>query len=83
MVELREMLRAFREWMQADGSPWYVVDGYTANALGRKLARRGFRKMRPDSGVHRKQTVVMGLRLVHTADDLPGYHDEEWATFNR
>ena len=83
MIELREMLRAFREWMQADGSPRYVVDGYTANALGRELARRGFRKVRPDSGVHRKQTVVMGLRLVHTADDLPGYHDEEWATFHR
>jgi P4 family phage/plasmid primase-like protien len=83
IIELREMLRVFREWMQADGSPRHVVDGYTANALGRELARRGFRKMRPDSGVHRKQTVVMGLRLVHTADDLPGYHDEAWATFHR
>jgi putative DNA primase/helicase len=83
MIELREMLRAFREWMQADGSPRHVVDGYTANALGRELARRGFRKMRPDSGVHRKQTVVMGLRLVHTADDLASPHDEEWAIFNR
>lgn len=83
IIELREMLRAFREWMQADGSPRHVVDGYTGNALGRELARRGFRKMRPDSGAHRKQTVVMGLRLVHTADDLPGYHDEPWVTFQR
>jgi putative DNA primase/helicase len=83
VVELREILRAFREWMQADGSPRYVVDGYTANMLGRELVRRGFRKMRPDSGPHRKQAIVTGLRLVHTADDVPGYHDEQWATFNR
>ena len=83
MIEVREMLRAFREWMQADGCPRHVVEGYTANALGRELARRGYRKMRPDSGLHRKQTVVMGLRLANTHDDLPGYHDEAWATFNR
>jgi len=83
MIEVREMLRAFREWMQADGCPRHVVEGYTANALGRELARRGYRKMRPDSGLHRKQTVVMGLRLANTHDDLPGYHDESWAAFNR
>jgi len=73
VVELREMLRAFREWMQADGSPRYVVDGYTATALGRELARRGYRKMRPDSGLHRKQTVIAGLRLVNTMDDAPEF----------
>jgi hypothetical protein len=27
--------------------------------------------MRPDSGLHRKQTVITGLRLVNTMDDLP------------
>lgn len=82
MVEVREMLRAFREWMQADGSPRHVVEGFTANALGRELARRGYRKMRPDSGLHRKQTVVAGLRLANTHDDLPGYHNEAWAAFS-
>jgi putative DNA primase/helicase len=71
VIEVREMLRAFREWMQADGAPRYVVDGFTATALGRELARRGYRKMRPDSGLHRKQTVIAGLRLVNTMDDLP------------
>lgn len=83
VIELREMLRAFREWMQADGSPRYVVDAYTATALGREFARRGYRKMRPDSGLHRKQTVVAGLRLVNTMDDQPVYHDESWSTFDR
>lgn len=83
VLELREMLRAFREWIQADGYPKYVVDSYTATALGREFARRGFRKMRPDSGPHRKQTVIAGLRLVNTVDDRPVYHDEAWSNFDR
>jgi P4 family phage/plasmid primase-like protien len=83
VIELREMLRAFRAWMEADGVQRYVIDQFTANALGRELARRGYRKMRPDSGIHRKQTVIAGLRLVETADDLHVYHDQSWQDFAR
>jgi len=61
----------------------YVIDQFTANALGRELARRGYRKMRPDSGIHRKQTVIAGLRLVETADDLHVYADQSWQDFTR
>jgi putative DNA primase/helicase len=83
VIELREMLRAFRAWMEADGVQRYVIDQFTANALGRELARRGYRKMRPDSGIHRKQTVIAGLRLVETADDLHVYADQQWQDFDR
>jgi P4 family phage/plasmid primase-like protien len=82
VVEVRTLLSAFRAWMEADGSPRYVIDRYTATTLGRELARRGFRKMRPDSGTYRKQTVIAGLRTVDTHDDVPP-GDEEWATFAR
>ena len=83
VLELREMLKAFREWMEADGVQRYVIDQFTCNSLGRELARRGYRKMRPDSGQHRKQTVVAGLRLVGTADDGHAWQDEGWQTFSR
>jgi putative DNA primase/helicase len=83
VLELREMLRAFRAWMEADGVQRYVIDQFTANALGRELARRGYRKMRPDSGIHRKQTVIAGLRLVESADDLHVYADNAWQNFDR
>ncbi len=63
-AEIRETLAAFRRWMQADGTPRNVVDAFTANMLGRELARRGFGKRRPDHGVHRKRTVYVGLRMV-------------------
>lgn len=62
-AEIRETLAAFKQWMQADGTPRQVVDTYTANMLGRELARRGFGKRRPDHGPHRKRTVYVGLRL--------------------
>lgn len=82
VVEVRTLLQAFRAWMEADGSPRYVSDRYTATTLGRELARRGFTKMRPDSGLYRKQTVLAGLRLVDTHDDMPP-STEDWATFAR
>jgi len=75
-AEIRETLQAFRRWMQADGTPRHVVDGYTANMLGRELARRGFRKHRPDHGVHRKRTVYVGLRLA--ADCEYAQVGEDW-----
>lgn len=82
VVEVRQLLQAFRAWMEADGSPRYIIDRYTATALGRELARRGYSKMRPDSGQHRKQTVITGLRLVDTHDDLPA-DTQDWSTFAR
>ena len=62
-AEIRGTLAAFKRWMQADGTPRQVVDTYTANMLGRELARRGFGKRRPDHGTYRKRTVYLGLRL--------------------
>lgn len=82
VVELRTLLQAFRGWMEADGSPRYVIDRFTATTLGRELARRGYGKMRPDSGLYRKQTVIAGMRLVDTHDDMPPA-SEDWATFAR
>jgi putative DNA primase/helicase len=82
VVEVRQLLQAFRAWMEADGSPRYIIDRYTATALGRELARRGYSKMRPDSGQHRKQTVIAGLRLVNTHDDLPA-DTQDWSAFAR
>jgi putative DNA primase/helicase len=84
VVELRDVLRAFRAWLQADGAPRYVIDGYTATTIGRELARRGFRKTRPESGVHRKQTVIYGLRLADTDADQPDYgQTSDWGGFQR
>jgi putative DNA primase/helicase len=62
-VEIRSALAAFRAWMVEDGAPRHVIDGYTANMLGRELARRGFSKCRPDSGVFRKRVVYKGLSV--------------------
>lgn len=62
-AEIRSTLAAFRSWLVEDGAPRHVIDGYTANVLGRELARRGFPKRRPDSGPHRKRTVYMGLSV--------------------
>jgi P4 family phage/plasmid primase-like protien len=62
-AEIRSTLAAFRAWMVEDGAPRHVIDGYTANVLGRELARRGFPKRRPDSGPHRKRTVYIGLSV--------------------
>jgi len=62
-AEIRSMYAAFRAWMIEEGTPRHVVDTYTVNALGRELARRGFRKRRPDTGVYRKRTVYVGLSV--------------------
>jgi putative DNA primase/helicase len=62
-AEIRDTLAAFKRWMQADGTPRHIVDTYTANMLGRELARRGFGKRRPDVGPYRKRTVYAGLRV--------------------
>jgi putative DNA primase/helicase len=74
--EIRELLATFRRWMQADGTPRHVVDGFTANMLGRELARRGFGKTRPDHGPYRKRTVYVGLRV--TADCEYAGSGEGW-----
>jgi P4 family phage/plasmid primase-like protien len=76
MVELRELLRALRSWMQADGCPRHLVDGYTTNTVARELARRGFQKIRPDAGINRKKTMIVGLRLVATHDDAFPYEED-------
>jgi len=81
-VELRSLMRAFQSWLEAEGSPRYVRDTFTANSVGRELARRGYRKMRPDSGPHRKQTVIYGVRLIDTLDDLAiSAEQERWSRF--
>ena len=82
-VELRALLQAMRGYLSADGTPRYVVDQFTGNAVARELCRRGYRKVRPDSGIHRKQTMITGIRLVDTAIDDPHHIDEEWASFGR
>jgi P4 family phage/plasmid primase-like protien len=81
-VELRTLLQALRAFLEADGTPRYIVDTFTANAVARELRRRGYRKVRPDSGMYRKQTMITGIRLVDTLID-GGAIDEEWATFHR
>jgi P4 family phage/plasmid primase-like protien len=80
-VELRALLQALRGYLSADGTPRYVVDQFTGNAVARELCRRGYRKVRPDSGIHRKQTMITGIRLVDTAIDDPHHIDEEWVSF--
>lgn len=77
-AEIRETLAAFKRWMQADGTPRHVADSYTANMLGRELARRGFQKRRPDHGVHRKRTVYTGMRLALDCEYAQG--GEDWST---
>jgi putative DNA primase/helicase len=81
-IELRSLMRAFTTWLEAEGSPRYVRDTFTANSVGREMVRRGYRKMRPDSGLHRKQTVIVGLRLIDTHDDLViSAEQERWSQF--
>jgi len=81
-IELRSLMRAFTTWLEAEGSPRYVRDTFTANSVGREMVRRGYRKMRPDSGLHRKQTVIVGLRLIDTHDDLAiSAEQEQWSQF--
>ena len=80
-VELRALLQALRGYLSADGTPRYVVDQFTGNAVARELCRRGYRKVRPDSGIHRKQTMITGIRLVDTAIDDQHHIDEEWVSF--
>jgi hypothetical protein len=80
-VELRTLLQALRLYLEADGTPRYVVDQYTGNAVARELSRRGYRKVRPDSGIYRKQTMITGIRLVDTAIDDPSPVNEDWASF--
>jgi putative DNA primase/helicase len=76
-AEIRSTLAAFRAWMAEDGAPRHVIDGYTANALGRELARRGFGKRRPDSGPYRKRVVYVGLSVASPVEYAqPG---EEWS----
>jgi P4 family phage/plasmid primase-like protien len=65
-AEIRSTLAAFRAWMAQDGAPRHVIDGYTANALGRELTRRGFGKRRPDTGPYRKRVVYVGLTVALT-----------------
>lgn len=76
-VEIRETLAAFKRWMQADGTPRHVCDSFTANMLGRELARRGFNKRRPDAGPFRKRTVYAGLRLAQ--DSQFAHAADEWS----
>lgn len=82
-VELRTLLQALRAYLEADGTPRYVVDQFTGNAVTRELSRRGYRKVRPDSGIHRKQTMITGIRLVDTAIDDPHPIADDWASFGR
>jgi len=82
-IELRTLLQALRVYLTADGTPRYVVDQFTGNAVARELSRRGYRKVRPDSGMYRKQTMITGIRLVDTAIDDPQPVDDQWATFGR
>jgi P4 family phage/plasmid primase-like protien len=67
-LEIRSALAAFRAWMVEDGAPRHVIDGYTANLLGRELARRNFIKCRPDSGVFRKRVIYKGLSVSHACE---------------
>jgi putative DNA primase/helicase len=62
-AEIRSTLAAFRSWLAEDGAPRQVIEGYTANGLGRELARRGFGKRRPDTGPYRKRVVYVGLSI--------------------
>lgn len=81
-VELRTLLRAVRAFLESDGTPRYIVDSFTATSLSRELRRRGYRKVRPDSGMYRKQTMIAGIELVDTLNDGTVI-DEDWAAFNR
>jgi P4 family phage/plasmid primase-like protien len=76
-AEIRSTLAAFRAWMAEDGAPRHVIDGYTANALGRELARRGFGKRRPDAGPYRKRVVYVGLSVASPVEYAQA--GEEWS----
>jgi putative DNA primase/helicase len=82
-IELRTLLQALRRYLEADGTPRYIVDTFTGNTVARELSRRGYRKVRPDSGIYRKQTMITGIRLVDTLVDDPQPIDQEWAEFRR
>jgi len=62
-AEIRSTLASFRAWMAEDGAPRHVIEGYTANGLGRELARRGFGKRHPNTGPFRKRVVYVGLSV--------------------
>lgn len=76
-AEIRSTLAAFKAWMVEDGAPRHVIDGYTANALGRELARRGYGKCRPDTGVFRKRVVYKGLSVSPSVEYAQS--GEEWS----
>lgn len=78
VIELRHLLQQFRFWMERDGAPKHVVQSFTTRTLARELNRRGHRTARPDGGPHRKQTIVLGMKLTEgdTADDA-----DHWVSF--
>ena len=49
----------------------------------RKLAKAGIEGVVIANYNSPEQTVIAGLRLVETADDLHVYHDQSWQDFAR
>jgi putative DNA primase/helicase len=81
IVEIRSLFGAFKNWMEADGTPPYVQATFTTSSLGREMGRRGYSTMRPDGGPHRKKTVVRDIRVAADYAGVERFHSDDWGAF--